>query len=80
MTMMHFRCLLLAKIVSIYTRFQCIKFFRPKIGPCKLFDKFQVCMCWSENLSGATFYAFSLSGYSAAVKLSCLLSCLLVKL
>ena len=25
-------------------RFQCVKFFCPKIGSCKFFDKFQVCL------------------------------------
>ena len=39
--MKHFCCLLLAK-QSRFTRFQCVKFFRPKIGSCKFFDKFQV--------------------------------------
>ena len=28
---------------SHFTRFQCVKFFRPKIGSCKFFDK-QVCV------------------------------------
>ena len=49
--MMHFHCLLLAKIVSSqFTHFQCAKFFRPKIGSFKLFDKFQV---WLDPASSA---------------------------
>ena len=39
--MMHFCCLLLVKIVSIYAFLVC-KILFPDIGLCKFFDKFQV--------------------------------------
>ena len=39
---MHFCCLLLAKIVSIYALSVC-KISPQKIWSCKFFDKFQVC-------------------------------------
>ena len=44
--------------MSRFTRFQCVKFFHRKIGSCKFFDKFQVCInIFAKTLS---FYSPSL--------------------
>ena len=59
--MMHFRCLLLAKKVSIYAFSEC-KFFCLKIRSCKFFDKFQICTFIDFMVYKLFYILFSVEG------------------